>query len=59
MTYEEQHAITQEAEHLFYNCAHQDPDRFCDEDCPHAELCNSEELHWGCGVWEEAMGEDL
>jgi hypothetical protein len=29
------------------------------EVCPFAERCGREELYWGCGVWEEMMGEDL
>ena len=29
------------------------------EGCPYAEVCASEELFWGCEVWEDAMGEDL
>ena len=33
----------------------------CDscEECPLAHLCESHELFWGCGVWEDSMGEDL
>lgn len=27
--------------------------------CPYREECQAEELFWGCGVWEEQMGEDL
>lgn len=27
--------------------------------CPYAEQCETRELYWGCGVWEEQMGEDL
>ena len=27
--------------------------------CPFADRCEKEELYWGCGVWETAMGEDL
>ena len=29
------------------------------EVCPFADRCGKEELYWGCGVWETAMGEDL
>jgi len=29
------------------------------EVCPFAERCGREELYFGCGVWEEMMGEDL
>ena len=29
------------------------------EVCPFADRCEKEELYWGCGVWETAMGEDL
>lgn len=59
MTYKEHREITEAAERLFYSCNHHDPDRFCEEECPYADLCNDEELHWGCGVWEESMREDL
>lgn len=33
----------------------------CDscEECPLANLCEDYELFWGCGVWEDSMGEDL
>ena len=29
------------------------------EYCPYAEQCQAQQLYWGCGVWEEQMGEDL
>ena len=29
------------------------------EKCPFAEQCRREELFYGCGVWEDQMGEDL
>ena len=29
------------------------------EDCPFATVCGKYELFWGCGIWEESMGEDL
>ena len=29
------------------------------ENCPFAEQCDKEELFWGCGVWEDMMGDDL
>lgn len=29
------------------------------ERCPRRDRCESEELFWGCGVWEDLMGEDL
>ena len=29
------------------------------ENCPLAEECELHELWWGCGVWEDGMGEDL
>ena len=29
------------------------------EDCPLADMCEAHELFWGCGVWEDSMGEDL
>lgn len=28
-------------------------------ECEHRYECEALELYWGCGVWEEAMGEDL
>ena len=27
--------------------------------CPHRFVCHQEEEFWGCGIWEEEMGEDL
>jgi hypothetical protein len=29
------------------------------EGCPYRDRCHSEEIFWGCGVWEDSMGEDL
>ena len=29
------------------------------EGCPYRDRCESEELFWGCGVWEDLQGEDL
>lgn len=29
------------------------------EGCPYRDRCHSEEIFWGCGVWEDYMGEDL
>ena len=29
------------------------------EVCPFAKVCGQHELFWGCGVWEDMMGEDL
>jgi len=29
------------------------------EHCPHAAVCGELGLFWGCGVWEDSMGEDL
>ncbi len=29
------------------------------ETCPLAAECELHELFWGCGVWEDGMGEDL
>lgn len=38
-------------------CAHGiDSETFCCDHCPHSELCDREELYWGCGVWKESMG---
>lgn len=34
------------------------PDDCC-ELCPYYRLCCHEELYFGCGVWEDSMGEDL
>ena len=27
--------------------------------CPYAEQCKTQELYYGCGAWEQAMGDDL
>lgn len=27
--------------------------------CPYAAQCHAAEGWWGCGAWEEGMGEDL
>lgn len=59
MTYEECREITTTAERLFYSCDHHNPDRFCNEECSYAGLCNDKQLYWSRGVWEESMGEDL
>jgi hypothetical protein len=29
------------------------------ERCPYRDHCHREELWWGCGAWEESMGDDL
>jgi hypothetical protein len=29
------------------------------EECPFKDSCDSEELFYGCEVWEDGMGEDL
>lgn len=29
------------------------------EGCPVKAQCHTEELFWGCGIWEDEMGEDL
>ena len=29
------------------------------EHCPYADQCEACEGWWGCGAWEEGMGEDL
>ena len=36
----------------------QECDAICQR-CPYRERCEIEALYWGCGVWEESMGEDL
>ena len=32
---------------------------FSCETCPYAAECHRNELWWGCGQWEDEMGEDL
>lgn len=60
MTHEMEQAITKQAEKLFYHyCHHNDADLFCAESCPFKTLCDEQRMWWGCGVWEELMGEDL
>ena len=27
--------------------------------CPLENVCGECELYWGCGVWEESLGDDL
>lgn len=27
--------------------------------CPYADRCHADELFYGCGVWEDSMGDDL
>lgn len=29
------------------------------ERCPYADRCDASEGYWGCGAWEEGMGDDL
>ena len=29
------------------------------KECPFKEVCGEYELFYGCGVWEDSMGEDL
>ncbi len=29
------------------------------EVCPYHKTCKTDELFWGCGVWERSMGDDL
>jgi hypothetical protein len=31
----------------------------CCQSCPYRETCIARELFYSCGVWEDAMGEDL
>ena len=53
MTKEMRNTIETMYEACGYDCEH-----FC-ENCPYADRCGTEELFWGCGVWEDQMGEDL
>lgn len=47
------------AEREFFDyCEEYGCPRSCEE-CPFKDSCKSEELFWGCGVWEDGMGEDL
>lgn len=47
------------AEREFFDyCEEHGCPRSCEE-CPFKDSCKSEELFWGCGVWEDGMGEDL
>ena len=47
------------AEREFFDyCEEHGCPRSCEE-CPFKDSCKSEELFWGCGVWEDDMGEDL
>lgn len=47
------------AEREFFDyCEEHGCPRSCEE-CPFKDSCKSEELFWGCGVWEDSMGEDL
>lgn len=55
MTYEEFMAMYYERIDTEGICEDVD---YC-EGCPHRDRCGSEELFWGCGVWEDSMGEDL
>lgn len=43
---------------FFEYCEEYGCPRSCEE-CPFKDSCKSEELFWGCGVWEDGMGEDL
>lgn len=36
-----------------------DEDRDYCEGCPLRATCGRTEAYWGCGVWEDSMGEDL
>ena len=36
-----------------------DVDRDWCAGCPVAHECATSELFWGCGIWEDEMGEDL
>ncbi len=29
------------------------------ERCPYRAQCRQDELWWGCGAWEQSMGDDL
>lgn len=34
-------------------------DDFCCEVCPYAAECDGLMLYWGCGYWEDMMGDEL
>lgn len=53
MTVEEIHAITWTMELIT-----EELEQTC-ETCPLRDVCGQEELFWGCGAWEDSMGEDL
>lgn len=53
LTKEMHKAINELYEAVGYDCD------ACCEQCPYAEACEANELFWGCGVWEDSMGEDL
>lgn len=59
MSYEERVEITREMERLFYSLRGVEPEVFCEERCSHFDLCEQSQMYYGCGVWEEGMGEDL
>ena len=52
----EQYVVEQLAEDREYSM--EELDKMC-ECCPYAEQCQTQQLYWGCGIWEAQMGEDL
>ena len=60
MTLVEMRKVDKLVEEMFggYGLTTDECECVCDA-CPFAERCGEEELYFGCGVWEEMMGEDL
>ena len=47
-----------EQAYKMYQQSGMDAEEFCDK-CPYAKQCQAQQAKYGCGVWEELMGEDL
>lgn len=41
-----------------YEQSGMDAEEFCSQ-CPFRQQCQAQQAQYGCGVWEEMMGEDL
>ena len=41
-----------------YEQSGMEAEEFCSQ-CPFRQQCQAQDACYGCGVWEEAMGEDL
>ena len=52
-SFDDKPMLTWEGNHYVSQCGGS-----CDT-CPFKDLCSEYELHWGCRVWEDEMGEDL